>query len=270
MRATNQPAPRHPRICFGVFEFNPQTGELRKQGLRIRLWPQAARVLSVLLEREGQVCTREQLQSQLWPSNPLIDCERGLNKIVHLLRGALGDSAISPRYIETVVGEGYRFMAIAQEPRRFLARSGNARRIASLAVLPLASNLDPEVEFLQKSIIERVIDNISRNSKAKVLAYSTVQRYREKDLDLCMIGRRLVVDSVTVGEIVRRDDRLRLHLELIDADTGAQLWGAQFKEVFCDVLACPEELADKISDQLLLALTPNHTKMGKKRPAQAA
>lgn len=62
----------------------------------------------MLLEREGQVCTREQLQSQLWPNNILIDCERGLNKVVHLLRGALGDSAISPRYIETVVGEGYR------------------------------------------------------------------------------------------------------------------------------------------------------------------
>lgn len=137
-------------------------------------------------------------------------------------------------------------------------------------MLPLASDRDPEVEFLDKSIIERVIDNISRNSKAKVLAYSTVQRYRQKDLDPCMIGRRLVVDAVTEGEIVRRDDRLRLHLELIDVDTGTQLWGAQFKEVYCDVLASPEELADKISDQLLLALMPDLSKMGNKRPPRAA
>lgn len=265
----NHPALSYPCICFGVFEFNPQISELRKQGLRIRLWPCAARVLSLLLECQGKLCTREQLQSALWPKNTAIDCERGLNKAVHLLRMALGDSAIAPRYIETVAGAGYRFIPIVQERGRFLAGAGSARRINSLAVLPLATDLDPEIEFLNKTITARVIDTISRSLKVRVLAYSTVQR-REKDVDPRMTGRELGVDAVVGGEIVRRNDELHLHLELIDTNEGTQLWGTQFKEAYCDILARSEELADKISRQLVPVLTPKEGTTGNKRSGRAA
>jgi DNA-binding winged helix-turn-helix (wHTH) protein len=92
-----------PRVIrFGIFEFNPQTGELRRHGLKIKLEPQASRILSLLLKYPGKVCTRQELQQQLWQDNTLVDFERSLYKGIHTLRGALGDSAIAPRYIETI------------------------------------------------------------------------------------------------------------------------------------------------------------------------
>jgi DNA-binding winged helix-turn-helix (wHTH) protein len=266
----NTPALHYSCIRFGIFEFNPHTGELRKQGLKVKLWPQATRVLSLLLQGAGEVCAREQLENELWPKNTPVDSERGLNKAVHLLRIALGDSPIAPRYIETIAGVGYRFIPMVQEPTTWITRTAKIQRIDSLAVLPLATDLDPEVEFLNKSIVERIIDTISQKVKIGVLAYSTVQRYRKKDVDPCTAGRELLVDAVTGGEIVKRNDELHMHLELIDTVEGTQIWGTQFKEVYSNVLSRPEELADMISRQLIPVLTPNESTMDNKGSERAA
>src|SRR5215470_15463447 len=99
-------------IRFGVFEFNPQADELRKWGVKVRVGPQACKVLGLLLERPGQVRTREELRQRLWATDTFVDFEHSLNKAVHALRVALGDSATSPRYIETIANQGYRFIPI--------------------------------------------------------------------------------------------------------------------------------------------------------------
>ena len=98
-------------IHFGVFEADFQTGELRKHGLRIKLQDQPFQILALLLERPGQVVTREELQSRLWPADTFVDFDRGLNKAINRLRDALGDSADEPRFIETLPKRGYRFIA---------------------------------------------------------------------------------------------------------------------------------------------------------------
>jgi len=98
-------------IRFGVFEVDPRSGELRKHGVRVRLREQSFQVLTLLLERAGQVVTREELQRQLWAVDTFVDFDRGLNKAVNRLRDALGDSADSPRFIETLPKRGYRFIA---------------------------------------------------------------------------------------------------------------------------------------------------------------
>jgi Predicted integral membrane protein len=97
--------------CFGSFEFDPQTGELRKQGLRIRLEGQPVSILGILLDRPGELVTREELQKKLWPSDTFVDFEQSLNAAIRRLRLALGDSAESPRYIETLARRGYRWVA---------------------------------------------------------------------------------------------------------------------------------------------------------------
>jgi DNA-binding winged helix-turn-helix (wHTH) protein len=245
------PAP--PRCCirFGTFEFNPQAAELRKQGLKIKLWPQAAKILWLLLEHPGKVRTREELQRRLWPNNVFVDFERSLNKTIHALREALGDSAVNPRYIETLFGEGYRFIPIPQERRTFPVKSRNARKIDSLAVLPFVNeSADPELEFLNRSVVERVIDDVSRVPGLRVLAYGTVQHYRDGDLVPTRVGQDLLVRAVAAGEIFQRSDNLLLHLELIDVGDGTQLWGAQFDGSFAVALSCPEKLANNICDQL--------------------
>jgi len=99
------------RLRFGVFELDLRSGELRKHGLRVRLQEQPFRLLEVLLERPGEVVTREELQKRLWPADTFVDFDHGLNKAINKIREALGDSAESPRFVETVSRRGYRFLA---------------------------------------------------------------------------------------------------------------------------------------------------------------
>ena len=96
---------------FGVFEVDLHTGELRKQGLRVKLRDQSFQILLLLLARPGELVLRDELQKQLWPSDTFVDFDPGLNKAVNHLRDALGDSAESPRFIETLPKRGYRFIA---------------------------------------------------------------------------------------------------------------------------------------------------------------
>lgn len=97
-------------ICFDVFEVDLRAGELRKEGRKIKLQEQPFRVLSYLLERAGDVVTREELREQLWPADTFVDFDHGLNSAVARLREALRDSADKPRFVETVAKRGYRFI----------------------------------------------------------------------------------------------------------------------------------------------------------------
>jgi TolB-like protein/DNA-binding winged helix-turn-helix (wHTH) protein/Flp pilus assembly protein TadD len=100
----------HRRLRFGVFEANLRDSELTKLGRRLRLQEQPFRLLVMLLEKPGELVTREQLREELWPQTT-VDFEHGLNKAVSKIRDALGDSAENPRFIETVPRRGYRFLA---------------------------------------------------------------------------------------------------------------------------------------------------------------
>src|ERR1700693_4325782 len=116
------------RLRFGVFELDLRAGELRKHGLLVRLQEQPFQVLTTLLEHSGEVVTREELQKKLWPANTFVDFDHGLNKAINKIRDALGDSAESPRFVETVARRGYRFLGDL---------SGDPKQIRSLLILPL-------------------------------------------------------------------------------------------------------------------------------------
>src|SRR5271167_1462247 len=98
-------------IRFGAFELDLKAGELRKNGLKIKLQEQPFQVLVMLLRRPGEVVTREELQKAVWPADTFVDFDRGLNKTINKLREALGDTADNPRFVETLPRRGYRFIA---------------------------------------------------------------------------------------------------------------------------------------------------------------
>src|SRR5271155_1373950 len=104
----NEPAPM--LLRFGVFEADAQTGELKKQGKRIRLQEQPFQLLVMLLEKPRELVTREELRSRLWPQT-IVDFDHGLNKAISKIRDALGDSSEHSRFVETVARRGYRFLA---------------------------------------------------------------------------------------------------------------------------------------------------------------
>jgi len=107
--------PNNSRIArFGVFELDLNSGELRKSGVRLRLQGQPIQVLTLLLERAGDVVTREELRQTLWASDTFVDFDHSLNTAINRVRETLGDSASSPRFVETLARRGYRFIAPVQ------------------------------------------------------------------------------------------------------------------------------------------------------------
>lgn len=101
---------------FGVYELDLRTGELRKNGIRLKLQEQSFQVLAMLLDRPGELVTRDQLREKLWPADTFVDFDHGLNTAVNKLRDTLSDSAATPRYIETLPRRGYRFIYPVEKP----------------------------------------------------------------------------------------------------------------------------------------------------------
>jgi cholera toxin transcriptional activator len=104
-----------PRYRFGVFEADATLGELRRQGVRIKLNAQPFQVLVMLLERPGELLTREEISRQLWPDGTFVDYEHGVNSAINRIREALGDTAGNPKFIETLARKGYRFVAPVEQ-----------------------------------------------------------------------------------------------------------------------------------------------------------
>src|SRR3954454_23812258 len=103
--------PENGRIRFGSFDFDPRTRELRRDAVPVRLQPQPAQILGLLLSHAGQIVTRESLRDAVWGDGTTVDFDRGLNFCIAQIRSALGDSAESPLYLKTLPKRGYQFIA---------------------------------------------------------------------------------------------------------------------------------------------------------------
>ena len=103
-------------LRFGLFEIDVASGELRKEGRLIKLQDQQMQVLRLLVERAGEIVTREEIQQAVWPGDTFVDFDHGVNTAVKKIRLALGDTADNPRFIETLPRKGYRFIAPVTQP----------------------------------------------------------------------------------------------------------------------------------------------------------
>jgi cholera toxin transcriptional activator len=135
---STQPASPAARVIrFGIFEVDLAAGELRKNGSRIRLQEQPFQLLQLLVERPTEIVTREELRQKLWPEDTFVDFDHSLNTAVNKLRGALGDSAVNPRYVETLARRGYRFLAPVEQ-----LAGGRAAQPAAAPPPPLHPEID--------------------------------------------------------------------------------------------------------------------------------
>ena len=125
---------------FGVFEVNEAAGELRKHGVRIKLHSQPFKVLTLLLERPSGLVTREEMRQRLWGTETFVDFDHGLNTAVNKIREALGDSASVPRYVETVSGKGYRFLAPVTLEAPAVDIPGASPAVTGCTALPVAGS----------------------------------------------------------------------------------------------------------------------------------
>lgn len=147
-----QPARRY---RFGVFEADAVSGELRKQGIRIKLNAQPFQVLIMLLERPGELLTREEISKELWPDGTYVDYEHGVNSAVNRIREALGDTASNPRFVETLARRGYRFIAPVSVAAERIAPHEDTVEASEPAaststVLQIAPPTEPETQLLSR------------------------------------------------------------------------------------------------------------------------
>src|ERR1700761_5021889 len=136
------------RYRFGVFEADGAGGELRRQGVRVRLNAQPFQVLCMMLERPGELLTREEISRELWPDGTFVDYEHGVTSAVNRIREALGDTASNPRFVETLARRGYRFVAPGE-------RVGEP---VAAAVEPVAEAV-PAIEGPRAGLLDRVLSN---------------------------------------------------------------------------------------------------------------
>ena len=235
-------------IRFGMFALDVRAGELRRQGVRIKLQEQPLRILEILLKNPGQLVSREDLRSALWPTNTFVDFDQGLNRAINKLREALGDSAESPRFIETLAKRGYRFMRDLQ---------GSPGQIRSLLVLPLENlSRDPEQEYFADGLTEELITKLARISALRVLSRTTAMHYKGVRKPLPEIARELQVEGVVEGTVLRSGERVRISAQLIHAPTDTHLWADSYERDLRNVLALQSEVAQAIAREVQVKLTP--------------
>ena len=141
------------RYRFGVFEADAARGELRRQGVRIKLNAQPFQVLCLMLERSGELLTREEISRELWPDGTFVDYEHGVNSAVNRIREAIGDTASSPRFVETLARRGYRFVAPVERIGPVEDPSPAEAELPAPATSPLVDETtlapsEPEASFL--------------------------------------------------------------------------------------------------------------------------
>jgi TolB-like protein/DNA-binding winged helix-turn-helix (wHTH) protein/Tfp pilus assembly protein PilF len=274
---------------FGGFEVDLDTGEVRRGGaVRGRLQDQPLRVLLVLLETPGELVDRGSLRRALWPDDIHVDQDQGLSKAVLKLRSIFGDSAESPRFIETIPRRGYRFLADVERAllvpavppnrraRRLAILSGAAAAAALVAFLsfPLRSSNPPNVgegtttslailpflllepaagdRPLGLGLADTLITKLSRLSRLSLRPTSSVVRYYAGGgADAFEVGRALGVDHVLEGSLQRRDGRLRVSVRLVRVADAKLLWAEVIEEPAGDWF----ELQDRISEEIVKRLS---------------
>lgn len=245
-------------IRFGSYEVDLRAGELRRQGLKIKLQEQPFQILAMLLDCPGEVITREEVQRRLWPADTFVDFERGLNRAMNRLRLALGDSADHPRFIETIPKRGYRFIAPVERPGIHTAVTpGEPRRIESLAVLPLENlSADSAQDYFADGMTDELITEIAKITSLKVVSRRSTMQYKGARKSLPLIARELGVDAILEGSVLHSGARVRITVQLVRARDDRHLWADKYERDLRDVLLLQGEVAQAVVDQLQSRLRP--------------
>lgn len=240
------------KAIFEPFELDLDTGELRKHGIRIKLQQKPFLILRTLMQRPGELVTKDELHELLWAKDVFVDFDHGLNSALTRLRVALGDAAEQPRYIETIGRRGYRFIGKlhgADRPRKVM-----------LAVLPFENlGADPEQDYFCDGLTEEMIAQLGRLDPARlgVIARTSSMQYKRTSKTAQQIGAELAVEYILEGSIRRSKDKVRVTAQLIQTSDQTHLWSQKYDHTFEDVLQVQSEAAAQISHSLADELLPN-------------
>jgi TolB-like protein/DNA-binding winged helix-turn-helix (wHTH) protein/Tfp pilus assembly protein PilF len=284
-----------PRVQFGEFTVELDAGQLTRHGTRVKLQERPFLLLVALLERPGEVVTRDELRQRLWPDGTFVDFDHSISSAINRLRSALADSATRPRYVETVGRRGYRFVyPVAARAERSalretsLAGASPDRRIAllvalamlvlaagaiafvlrepgaaddpdsirAIAVLPLKNlSSDPEQEYFSEGLTDELITNLATLDGLRVISRTSAMHYKDSRKPLRAIARELSVDAVVEGSVQRWDDRVRITVRLVEAASDHQVWARSYERSHRDILDLQNDVTRDIAENIELSLT---------------
>ncbi len=281
-------------IRFGTFEADLRARELRRKGQLIPLQDKPFAVLATLLERPGDLLTREELQARLWEPGTHVELEDGLNTAVSKLRQALRDGADSPRFIETLPKRGYRFIAPCSAevtssfmtPARGLAAvvlipaavagwllysapateetAAEAADVAllaevsphSVAVLPFENRGAGEDDaYFAAGVTEELVDRLTKIDRLTVIGRRSTRAYADTDLRVRQVARELHVATVLEGSVRREGEQVRISAQLIDGETERSLWSETYQRRLDDLFSVETEVAQRIVEALEVELS---------------
>ena len=281
-------------VRFGQFELDQVAGELYREGRRVRLQEQPRQILIALLERRGELVSREELRERLWKSDTFVDFEHGLNTAVKKVRQALGDSADTPQFIETLAKRGYRFIGDVQSPepttvvvdstavprlpnvtsRRWSRRPRLWLAIAtviagvslaawllsdrsnSLAVMPLRviTPSATDADYLGVGIADTITTRLANTREIALRPTSAVLPYKDAQSNPAHVAKSLGVRHLLLGTIQTTQESYRISLQLVQSD-GDLVWGHTFDEPATGLLALQDRIADEVVKGLRLGLS---------------
>lgn len=263
---------------FSGFRLEVAQRRLLHEGKPVPLKPKILDLLLYLVEKCGQLVVKEELMKEIWPDT--IVEENNITVSMSILRKSLGDDGVTRQIIETVPRRGYRFLAEVREisEERKATQDGHHadtqialedEPIDSLAVLPMQNpGSDPNVEYLSEGITESIINMLSRIPKLRVLACSTVFRFKGKDIYPQEAGQQLNVRAVMMIRVIKLGEKLIIRSELVKVADGSQLWGEQYNRTPSDILAIQDEIAKAICDSLKFKLTHQERNRIAKQPTE--
>jgi TolB-like protein/Flp pilus assembly protein TadD len=261
-------------VRFGPFELDVRSRELHNGPTRLRLQEQPFEILRLLLERAGEVVTREELRQRLWPDGTFVDFEHSLNAAIKRLRAALGDEADKPTFIETIPRRGYRFVGTVPTATRNTRAAAVSPRVR-LVVLPF-SNLsdDSSQEYFSDGLTEELIAQLGPLCRGQVgiiarwssmFFKGSLQRARE-------IGEALNAEYLLEGSTRRDGSHVRITARLIEAATETNLWSETYDRAVNDWLSVQADVAGRVARSLLKELVPEVRRavLPEERPAYQA
>ena len=255
-------------LRFASFELDLRSRELRTKTGRIRLQEQPFAILQMMLERPGDVVSREELRRRLWPDGTFVDFEHSLNAAVKRLRSALSDDADRPRFVETLPRRGYRFIAkLDDEAERFGSVEPRHRLEARLVVLPF-TNLsdDPAQEYFSDGLTEELIAQLGATCRGRigVIARCSSSAFKGTSMRAREIGETLRVGYLLEGSVRCDGDSLRITVRLIESASETQLWCESYarnlstcRSITSGRLSIQTNVASHVARSLALELIPS-------------
>ncbi len=281
-------------LRFGAFQLDLRSAELSRDGIRFQLQEQPFELLKLLLERPGEVVTRQELRERLWPDR-FVDFEHSLNAAVKRLREALDDPAEKPGFIETLPRRGYRFIAPVSDgagtvPELTKPSATPARRVSIvaltllgslalaagyfslsrlasrppegrvlLAVLPFENmSRDPNQDYFSEGMTEEMMTRLGSLNPQRlgVISRTSALAYKRQGRPIEQLARELGVAYVLEGSVRQSGDQLRITARLIRTRDQSEVWAEQYERSVGEVLAIQGDVAQSVARAIHVTLTP--------------